>query len=192
MAANLKAAHLDGYCVGEPWNSLAVLAKTGWIASTSAELRPGHPEKVLLVSRDFAEKRASEHASLIAALLEACRFCAAPENAHLLAKTLSRPEYVNSPVAWPSRPSSPGVAGEPKQVPPPVFSGDGVNAPSQDKAAAILEQMQAAGLRTELDSRLVELGQSTFRADLFQRGVQQLESFNYETQIAHTSLAALR
>ena len=33
MAANLKAGNLDGYCVGEPWNSLAVIQRAGWIAN---------------------------------------------------------------------------------------------------------------------------------------------------------------
>ena len=37
---NLKAGHLDGYCVGEPWNSLAVLSGSGWSVATSEELAP--------------------------------------------------------------------------------------------------------------------------------------------------------
>jgi ABC-type nitrate/sulfonate/bicarbonate transport system substrate-binding protein len=77
--ANLRAGHLNGYCAGEPWNSLAVLAQVGWIVATGAELDPLHPEKVLMLRRDFAEKHESEHLALIAALIEACRFCDAPE-----------------------------------------------------------------------------------------------------------------
>src|SRR5258708_4557039 len=78
--ANLKAGHLDGYCVGEPWNSLAVLSRTGWCVATSEELAPGHPEKVLMVPREFAERSEREHLALIAALMESCRFCSLPEN----------------------------------------------------------------------------------------------------------------
>src|SRR6266850_6607819 len=55
MAANLKIGNLDGFCVGEPWNSVAVQTRAGWCVTTSAELDPGHPEKVLMVRRDFAE-----------------------------------------------------------------------------------------------------------------------------------------
>jgi ABC-type nitrate/sulfonate/bicarbonate transport system substrate-binding protein len=29
MAANLKAGHLDGFCVGEPWNSVTVQSRAG-------------------------------------------------------------------------------------------------------------------------------------------------------------------
>src|SRR5215472_11675164 len=74
IAANLKTGNLDGYCVGEPWNSLAVNQRAGWITALSQEIAPRHPEKVLLVREEFAESRAEEHEQLIAALLEACEF----------------------------------------------------------------------------------------------------------------------
>jgi len=66
MAANLKAGNLDGYCVGEPWNSLAVIQRDGWIAQLSLAIAPRHPEKVLLVRSDFVESRTDEHQRLIA------------------------------------------------------------------------------------------------------------------------------
>jgi ABC-type nitrate/sulfonate/bicarbonate transport system substrate-binding protein len=62
--------------------------------ATSAELDPGHPEKVLMVRREFAGKHANEHVALVAALLEACQFCATPENHERITATLSRPEFV--------------------------------------------------------------------------------------------------
>lgn len=77
---NLKAGHLDGYCVGEPWSSLAVSTKIGWCAATSVDLAPGHVEKVLMVTADFARRRQIEHLHIIAALAEACRFCDEREN----------------------------------------------------------------------------------------------------------------
>jgi ABC-type nitrate/sulfonate/bicarbonate transport system substrate-binding protein len=80
MAANLMAGHLDGFCVGEPWNSVALEARVGRVVATSAELAPGHPEKVLMVRREFAEQRSEEHLALVAALLMRGAFCDAPEN----------------------------------------------------------------------------------------------------------------
>ena len=64
----LKMGYLDGYCAGEPWNSLALQAGVGACVATSAQLAPFHPEKVLLVRKDFAESRPDEHERLIAAL----------------------------------------------------------------------------------------------------------------------------
>lgn len=91
MAANLAAGLIDGYCVGEPWNSIAVESGTGWIAATSEQLSPGHPEKVLLTTETFIERHPDEIRSIILALREACIFCDVHENraevAHLLAES---------------------------------------------------------------------------------------------------------
>lgn len=92
---NLKAGTLDGFCVGEPWNSLAVQNRIGWIAATSLDLSRGHPEKVLLVREEFAEKRPEQHIALMAAALEACRWCDNPRNREELVSLLCRTEYLN-------------------------------------------------------------------------------------------------
>lgn len=47
MFPTLRLGYLDGYCVGEPWASLAVAAEAGACVATSADLAPLHPEKVL-------------------------------------------------------------------------------------------------------------------------------------------------
>ena len=99
MASNLKTGHLDGYCVGEPWNAVAQLAGFGWRAATSLDIAPQHPEKVLIVRREFADACAEEHAQLIAALLESCRYCEQPENRDRIIETLGEPRYVNAPAA---------------------------------------------------------------------------------------------
>ena len=94
----LKMGYLDGYCVGEPWNSLAVLAGIGACVANSAQLAPYHPEKVLLVRKEFAETQPEEHQRLIAALLEACEFCDQPENQRSMCELLSLRHYVNAPL----------------------------------------------------------------------------------------------
>jgi ABC-type nitrate/sulfonate/bicarbonate transport system substrate-binding protein len=88
-----RAGHLDGYCVAEPWNSAAALSNSGWVAATTSEIEPQHPEKVLLVLQDFAEKREEEHLRMIAALIEAGRYCDQPENRRELARMLAQPAY---------------------------------------------------------------------------------------------------
>jgi ABC-type nitrate/sulfonate/bicarbonate transport system substrate-binding protein len=97
MFPTLKLGYLDGYCVGEPWTSVAVEAGAGLCVSSSNVLAPLHPEKVLIVREDFARERAAEHERLIAALLEACALCDQPENRRQLAELLAKPEYVNAP-----------------------------------------------------------------------------------------------
>ncbi len=97
MLTSLRNGNLDGYCVGEPWNSAAVSEGLGWIAATSIQLAPRHPEKVLMVRRDFEEQHREEHRALIAALLEACAWCELAANREELARVLSRRHYVNAP-----------------------------------------------------------------------------------------------
>ena len=176
MVTNLQAGHLDGFCVGEPWNSVAVQARAGWCVAVSAELAPGHPEKVLMVRRDFAEKRAEEHIALLAALLDACAFCDEPQNHAQLSATLARPEYVGVAESALSR----GIGGE-------FDFGDGrvravrdftmfhrhdANEPSADKSAWVLQQLREAATGCEPSVFNAALGRRVFRTDLFEKAVR--------------------
>jgi ABC-type nitrate/sulfonate/bicarbonate transport system substrate-binding protein len=93
----LKLGYLDGYCAGEPWTSVAVQAGVGACIATSAMLAPMHPEKVLMVRKDFAEQRPEEHERLIAALLHASFLCDQPENRRIICDLLAQPQFVNAP-----------------------------------------------------------------------------------------------
>ena len=46
MVRNIAAQNIDGCCVGEPWNSMAVEEGLGWCPATSVEIANGYPEKV--------------------------------------------------------------------------------------------------------------------------------------------------
>ncbi|MGB8168435.1 MAG: CmpA/NrtA family ABC transporter substrate-binding protein [Chthoniobacteraceae bacterium] len=91
----LLDGHLDGYCVAEPWNSIAVEQGAGWIAATSTEIDPGQPEKVLLVLEEFAEEQPDEHLAMVAALAEASIFCELPANRPELIRILSHSRYLD-------------------------------------------------------------------------------------------------
>ncbi|MCB1275606.1 CmpA/NrtA family ABC transporter substrate-binding protein [Prosthecobacter sp.] len=93
MASNLTAGLVDGCCVGEPWSSAAVERGIGWIAATSEELAPGHPEKVLLTTESFIERHADEALAITAALKEACVFCDVKENRAEVARILVKSGY---------------------------------------------------------------------------------------------------
>jgi ABC-type nitrate/sulfonate/bicarbonate transport system substrate-binding protein len=176
MVANLKAGNLDGYCVGEPWNSVAVQVRAGWCVATSAELDPGHPEKVLMVRREFAKKREPEHLALVAALLEACEYCDAPENRDEIVATISRLEYVNAPAAALQR----GFDGEfdfghgQTRVVPDfnTFHRNNANEPSSDKAAWALQVIRTSGLCKNPSAIDFALGRRIFRRDIFEETVR--------------------
>lgn len=176
MVVNLKAGHLDGFCVGEPWNSVAVHSRSGWCVAASAELEPGHPEKVLMVRRDFAEQRAAEHVALVAALIEACAFCDHPENRTHIAATLARPEYIGVEESILRR----GLDGE-------MDLGHGMERsiqdfciyhrhdacePSGDKTAWVLEVIRASGLCKDPLSVNFAFGRKVFRTDIYEQAVR--------------------
>jgi NitT/TauT family transport system ATP-binding protein len=89
MAPSLKSGLIDGFCAGEPWNSLAVAEGAGWVAATSADIMPHHPEKVLLAGTSLLHERADEHAALIRALLQACEYCDDPARRGEVAEMLA-------------------------------------------------------------------------------------------------------
>jgi ABC-type nitrate/sulfonate/bicarbonate transport system substrate-binding protein len=176
MVTNLKAGLLDGFCVGEPWNSLAVQSRAGWCVAVSAELAPGHPEKVLMVRRDFAEKRPEEHLALIAALLDACEFCEQSDHHSKVIAMLARPQYVGAPEATLRR----GFSGEfdfghgkIRHVPNfNVFHRNNANEPSMDKAAWLLQQLRASGLCKDASVLTPGLASRVFRPDYLDEGVR--------------------
>ncbi len=176
MVANLKAGHLDGFCAGEPWNSAAVQSRTGWCIATSAELEPGHPEKVLMVRREFAEKRESEHLALVAALLEACAYCDDPANRNRVISTLARPEYVGTTESM-LRPGIDGHFnfghGRERFIPDfTVFHRHAANEPSADKAAWVLRHLRENWLGKDSDTLNGGLRRRVFRADIFEKAIR--------------------
>lgn len=95
MVANLKAGNIDGYCVGEPWNSRAVIEDIGYVITTDIDIWSGHPEKVLGVKEDWIEKHPQTHIALVKALIEACEYCDDYRNREEIVELLGRPEYLN-------------------------------------------------------------------------------------------------
>lgn len=94
MVAHLKAGNIDGYCVGEPWNSRAVREQVGVIVATTPELLPSHIEKVLAVRQDWAQSYPRTHVALVKALLEACHYCDQPQHRPQILEWLAQPQYV--------------------------------------------------------------------------------------------------
>lgn len=94
MSGHLAAGYIDGFCASEPWNSVAVAQGHGWVPATGAQLVPGHPDKVVAARADLVRIAPEEHARMLAALLEACRWCQDPVNAGSLATLLSHPRYL--------------------------------------------------------------------------------------------------
>ena len=93
----LREGQIDGFCVGEPWNSLAVSIGVGCIVTTTNEIWRLSPEKVLAFRQDWAQRSPEQVAALIRAVYRASRWCEQRENHAELAQLLSQPRYTGAP-----------------------------------------------------------------------------------------------
>lgn len=98
MVANMKVGRMDGYCVGEPWNAVAVKEGVGFTHLATQDLWKNHPEKVLAFNYEFLKAHPQEVEAVMKAVLEAAKWCDNMENRRELAKILSQAKYVNAPV----------------------------------------------------------------------------------------------
>jgi ABC-type nitrate/sulfonate/bicarbonate transport system substrate-binding protein len=192
----LKLGYLDGYCAGEPWTSVAQQSGFGTCIATSATLAPLHPEKVLMVRKDFADNRAEEHERLIAALIEACHLCERAENQPTICRLLAQPRFVNAP----SECLEPGLQGpfgpEDAQIPSlyggNIFYRGRANEPTATKAAWLTGRLFSF-LRWETRPRGLD---NVFRPDIFRRAQRFLpKEFSKQIQTdilenLHTSVQA--
>jgi len=80
VVEHMRQGHIDGFCAGEPWNSVAALSGEGWIAATSASLAPNHPEKILICTQEMAGNFPEEYAALRKAILAGCQYCGSIAN----------------------------------------------------------------------------------------------------------------
>lgn len=94
LADALRAGQIDGFCVGEPWSSVAVDAGVGAIAASTAAIWPSSPEKVLGCRAEWAERHPAELGALVRALYRAALWCEQPENHAELARLLAQPRHV--------------------------------------------------------------------------------------------------
>lgn len=97
MVANMRVGNMDGYCVGEPWNQRAIIDKIGFTVTTSQNIWPDHPEKVLGTTADFVAKYPNTARAMICAVLEASMWIdASASNRSKTAETVSAKAYINT------------------------------------------------------------------------------------------------
>lgn len=171
MVESLGAGHIHGFCVGEPWNSIAVDAGLGRIVATKAEIWRMSPEKVLGVPTAWAETHPEALASLIRAFDKAAAWCDVPENKSELADFLSLDRYTGIPRdilmhslsgQMPLGPDGP-VRAEPDFI---VFHRNAATFPWKSQALWIYSQMVRWGqVRASAEAEAVV--RNVYRPDLY-------------------------
>lgn len=160
MVESLQANFIDGFCVGEPFGSLAVSRKVGRIIRESAELSPEHPEKALLVTGQFAKHQNEIHLNLIACLIRAAQFCDTKAGRIEAAEILSGPRYLDLPqklIEQSLLTPSNTIESEDFHI----FNQGRTNEPTSDKANWIINHMRSSNLipesMTKADLRMEQI-----------------------------------
>ena len=94
MVDSLANGHVDAFCVGAPWNSIAVDLGVGHILHFVSDILVRAAEKVLAVRQSWSEKNPDVLAALIRAASRAAEFIEQPENRAEAARILAQPERI--------------------------------------------------------------------------------------------------
>lgn len=132
----LEAGSIDGFCVGEPWGSLAESQQAGRIVATGAQLWGTPAEKVLGVTRSWANRYPATLSRLIHALWEASEWLASdPAHRRQALEWLALPPYLDRSISH--------LAHLPLDEPPicQQLYGPGVLRPDVEAAGLFAEQM---------------------------------------------------
>jgi ABC-type nitrate/sulfonate/bicarbonate transport system substrate-binding protein len=93
----MREGQVDGFCVGEPWNSLAVAVGVGCIVLPTTAIWRLSPEKVLGCRLEWTQRHPDRLQALVRALYKAALWCERPENHEELSRLLAEPRFVGAP-----------------------------------------------------------------------------------------------
>lgn len=167
---------LDGYCVGEPWNSVGVAQFGARIATTKSSIWQRSPDKAVGMRSDWAKQNPDLVAATIRAIYRAGEWCQRPENRLQAAEIMARPAYLNQPVDIVSRALTGQIDGGVHQVTIPDFyvpHEGAANFPWKSHALWYYSQMVRWGEVTPNQAR-AEIAAATFRPDLYRAALAPL------------------
>jgi NitT/TauT family transport system ATP-binding protein len=167
----LAAGEVDGICVGEPWNGVAVDRGVGRIALVTAQVWRRGVEKVLAMREVTLDERGDVVHRLVRALHAAAAHFVDPGTRDASAAILARPAYLDAPLDAITRAISDQVRlvkdAAPIHVPDFMFQyREAANFPWRSQAAWLYSQM----LRwdgTPFSAGEAEAAQAVFRPDIY-------------------------
>ncbi|WP_461481449.1 CmpA/NrtA family ABC transporter substrate-binding protein [Porticoccus sp.] len=194
MVDSLAQGVIDGFCVGEPWNSIAVDYGVGVLASTGFDVWNNAPEKVLGVLEDWHTRNPATHLRLRLALMEACQWLANMDNREPIIEMMSRKEYLDLPANY-LRPSMTGQITHDRGAQPRlqanfhVFSRYNAGFPWRSQAELILHQCEPLLGKVFDANRIASITQQCFRTDLYRETARLLDlptpDKDYKTEGSH-------
>ncbi len=169
MVDSLTNGQVDGFCVGAPWNSVAVESGVGRILHFGCAIMARMSEKVLAVREQWSAAHPDTLAALLRALARAGEFIADAANRQAVAAALSRrldvaQELIARTLAGKLKLDADGrVASHSHHI---MLGGRAANWPDPVQAAWLYAQMVRWG-QAPLADDMSHAAQAVFRPDLY-------------------------
>lgn len=182
MVEHLRLGHIDGCCVGEPWNSVAALTGVGHCIVSGYEIWQNAPEKVLGMSQEWVAQHPQTLNGLLRALHRAGRYV--DENRNEAVSILTEGHYIDLPaelvnVSLNGRLMG-GLSGN-KPFPADhfhIFSRYQANFPWRSHASMLLGQMQRWGALK--GDNLGPIVAQCYRTDIYRSAMSGITSMPVE------------
>jgi ABC-type nitrate/sulfonate/bicarbonate transport system substrate-binding protein len=169
MVDSLANGHVDAFCVGAPWNSVAVDSGVGHILHFVSDILVRAAEKVLAVRQNWSEKNPDVVAGLIRAAFRAAEFIEQPENRAETARIMAERIGVDADVIQRTldgrlKISPDGTMRETNRYL--LVAREGAARPDPVQAAWLYAQMVRWG-QAAISPEALEIAKAVFRPDLY-------------------------
>lgn len=171
MVDSLASGHVDGFCVGAPWNSVAVDLGVGHILHFVSDILVRAAEKVLAIRQNWSEKNPDVVASLVRAASRAAEFIEQPQNRAEAARILAQPgrigvdaDVIRRTLDGRLKVSSDGAMRESSRYL--LIGREGAARPEPVQAAWLYAQMVRWG-QASFSPGALKTAQAVFRPDLY-------------------------
>ena len=171
MVDSIASGQIDGFCVGAPWNSIAVDRGVGHILHFVTDILVRAAEKVLAIRQRWSDKNPKVVAALVRAAFRAAEFIEQPNNRAETARILARPERIGVDADVIQR----TLDGRLKILPDGTMressryllvGREGASRPDPVQAAWLYAQMARWG-QAAISPEALKTAKTVFRADLY-------------------------
>jgi ABC-type nitrate/sulfonate/bicarbonate transport system substrate-binding protein len=171
MVDSIKNGQVDAFCVGAPWNSIAVDLGIGHILHFVSDILVSAVEKVLAVRENWSEKHPDLLAALVRAHIRAAEFIEQPGNRAEAAEILAQPdrigvdaEVIQRTLDGRLRISPDGTLRESSRYL--LVGREGAGRPDPAQAAWLYAQMVRWG-QAPMSAEALKTAMAAFRPDLY-------------------------
>jgi two-component system, oxyanion-binding sensor len=173
MVDSMASGQIDGFCVGAPWNSIAVDRGVGRVLHFSSDIVQRAAEKVLAIRRIWADKNPQALSALVRAVFRGAEFAEVPDNRNEVARILARGEYIGVDAGVILRTlegrlkvAADGTVREDSRLM--MLAREDASAPDPLQAAWLYAQM-VRWKQAPMSREALKTAQDVFRPDLYER-----------------------